>query len=398
MITVVGYDGGPLPDSARERLSRARLVMGGRRHLREVPLPEGVTTLALRDDPVAALTAVADEPGDVVVLASGDPGFFGVVRAVRRAVAPRPVEVLPALSSVALAFARAGVEWDDAVVVSAHGRDPRTALAVARSQPKVAVLTDERCGPAHLGAALRGRADRVLVVGERLGLPGERVVRVTPAEAEQGDWSDPNVVVVLPAQAADPGPRAVVAGHRGPQGWALPVAAYAHRDSMITKPEVRAVVLARLGPRLGDVVWDVGAGSGSVAVECALFGADVCAVERDPSDAERVRTNAAGAGVHVRVVEGVAPAALADLPDPDAVFVGGGGPEVVRACVGRRPARLVAALATLEQVAPVLAALTDDGTYAAEAVLLQVSALSPLGQGHRLVPANPVFVVSGELA
>jgi precorrin-6Y C5,15-methyltransferase (decarboxylating) len=398
VITVVGYDGGPLPGPALERLSRARLVMGGRRHLREVPLPDGVATLALRDDPVAALTAVADEPGDVVVLASGDPGFFGVVRAVRRAVAPRPVEVLPGLSSVALAFARAGVEWDDAVVVSAHGRDPRTALAVARSQPKVAVLTDERCGPAQLGAALRGRADRVLVVGERLGLPGERVVRVTPAEAEQGDWHDPNVVVVLPAQAADPGPRAVVAGHRGPQGWALPVTAYAHRDSMITKPEVRAVALARLGPRLGDVVWDVGAGSGSVAVECARFGADVWAVERDPSDAARVSSNAAGAGVDVRVVEGVAPAALEALPDPDAVFVGGGGLEVVRACVGRRPARLVAALATLEQVAPVLAALTDDGTYAAEAVLLQVSAVSPLGQGHRLVPANPVFVVSGELA
>ena len=397
MITVVGYDGGPLPETARQRLSSAALVMGGRRHLHEVRLPEGVPTVVLRDDPVAALRAVADEPGDVVVLASGDPGFFGVVRAVRRAVAPRPVEVLPALSSVALAFARAGVEWDDAVVVSAHGRDPREALAVARSQRKVAVLTDERCGPRQIGAALRGRADRVLVVGERLGLPGERVARLSPDEAAQRSWDDPNVVVVLPADAltAVPAPRAVVAGHRGPAGWALPVASFAHRDSMITKPEVRAVVLARLGPRLGEVVWDVGAGSGSVAVECARFGADVFAVERDPSDAARVRTNARAAGVDVRVVEGAAPRALDPLPGPDAVFVGGGGVEVVRACAARRPPRLVAALATLEQVAPVLAALSDDGAYAAEAVLLQVSAVTPLGEGHRLVPANPVFVVSG---
>ena len=396
MITVVGYDGSPLPEAARARLDAAALVMGGRRHLREVSLPDGVPTVALRDDPVAALRAVADEPGDVVVLASGDPGFFGVVRAVRRAVSPRPVEVLPALSSVALAFARAGVEWDDAVVVSAHGRDPREALAVTRAQPKVAVLTDERCGPAQLGAALRGRDDRVLVVGERLGLAGERVVRLTPDEAAARAWEDPNVVLVLPSDAAaEPAPRAVVAGHRTPAGWALPVSAFSHRDAMITKPEVRAVVLARLGPRLGDVVWDVGAGSGSVAVECARFGADVWAVERDPSDAARARANAEAHDVHVSVVVGQAPQALDGLPDPDAVFVGGGGPDVVRACATRRPARLVVALATVEQVAPTLAALRDAGAYAAEAVLLQASALAPLGAGSRLVPANPVFVVSG---
>ena len=397
MITVVGYDGGPLPAGATDRLRTAALVMGGRRHLREVALPDDVRTIALRDDPAAALQAVADEPGDVVVLASGDPGFFGVVRAVRRAVQPRPVQVLPALSSVALAFGRAGVEWDDAVVVSAHGRDPHEALAVARSQPKVAVLTDERCGPAQLGAALAGRTDRVLVVGERLGLPGERVVDVTPDEAAAASWTDPNVVVVLPRDhdTAPPAPRAVVAGHRGPHGWGLPASAFVHRDSMITKPEVRALVLARLGPRLGDVVWDVGAGSGSVGVECARFGADVHAVERDRDDAARVRENAGAHGVCVHVVPAEAPQALDGLPDPDAVFVGGGGPSVVAACAARRPARLVVALATLEQVAPTCEAL---GGYDVDAALVQVSALAPLGRGHRLVPANPVFVVSGVLA
>ena len=394
MITVVGYDGGPLPAGAQERLARASLVMGGRRHLREVPLPRDVRTIALRDDPAAALQAVADEPGDVVVLASGDPGFFGVVRAVRRAVAGRPVDVLPGLTSVALAFGRAGVEWDDAVVVSAHGRDPHEALAVARSQPKVAVLTDERCGPAEVGAALAGRQDRVLLVGERLGLPDERVVEVTPDEAAAHTWRHPNVVVVLPVErhASPPGPRATVAGHRGPAGWALPVDAFAHRDSMISKPEVRAVALARLGPRLGDVVWDVGAGSGSVGVECARFGADVHAVEQDAADAARVADNARVHGVHLTVVHGRAPEALAGLPDPDAVLVGGGGPDVVAACAGRHPARLVVLLATVELVAPTVAAL--DG-YDVETVLLQASRLAPLAGGSRLVPANPVFVVWG---
>ncbi len=396
MITVVGYDGGPLPAGAHDRLQAASLVMGGRRHLQEVALPEGVRTVALRDDPVAALRAVADEPGDVVVLASGDPGFFGVVRAVRRAVQPRPVEVLPGLTSVALAFGRAGLEWDDAVVVSAHGRDPHEALAVARSQPKVAVLTDERCTPATIGAALAGRADRVLVVGERLGLAGERVVEVSPEQAAAQEWDDPNVVLVVPVDRnrREPAPKAVVAGHRGPQGWALPTAAFAHRDSMITKPEVRAVVLARLGPRLGDVVWDIGAGSGSVAVECARFGADVHAVEKDPAGAVLVTQNADRHGVHVHVVTGTAPDAVAGLPDPDAVFVGGGGADVVAAAAARRPARIVVALATVEQVAPTAAAMTG---YDVESVLLQTSALAPLGAGHRLVPSNPVFVVSGVL-
>jgi precorrin-6Y C5,15-methyltransferase (decarboxylating) len=395
VITVVGYDGGALPAGARERLASASLVMGGRRHLDDVPLPAGARTVALRDDPAGALRAVADEPGDVVVLASGDPGFFGVVRAVRRAVAPRRVDVLPGLTSVALAFGRAGIEWDDAVVVSAHGRDPAEALAVVRSQPKVAVLTDERCGPAQVGAALAGRTDRRLLVGERLGLVGERVVELSPDEAAAGSWADPNVVLVLPAAEAGPGPRVTVAGHRTPAGWALPVDAFAHRDSMITKPEVRALALARLGPRLGEVVWDIGAGSGSVGVECARFGADVHAVEQDPDDADRVRRNAAAHGVHVHVHQDRADAAMiAGLPDPAAVLVGGGGPALVMACAARRPARLVVLLATLEAVAPVTAALGD---YEVESVLLQSSRLAPLGSGHRLVPANPVFVVSAVL-
>ena len=395
MITVVGCDGGPLSQLAAERLSTAALVMGGWRHLQDVALPEGVRTVALRDDPAAALQAVAAEPGDVVVLASGDPGFFGVVRALRRAVLPRPVTVVPALSSVALAFARAGVEWDDAVVVSAHGRDPSEALAVARSQPKVAIFTDERCGPAQIGAALAGRTDRVLLVAERLGGPDERVVELTPDQAAAATWSDPNLVLVLPSgrSAELPAPRAVVAGHRGPRGWALPVDQFAHRDSMITKPEVRALVLARLGPRLGDVVWDIGAGSGSVAVECARFGADVHAVERDAAGAELVCTNASRHGVHVHVVRQSAPGALVELPDPDSVFVGGGGPGVVAACADRRPRRLVVALATVEQVSPTAAAMEG---YEVSSVLLQASSLRPLADGSRLVSANPVFVLSGE--
>lgn len=393
MITVVGLDGSLLSELARERLAAASLVMGGRRHLREVLLPEGVPTAALRDDPADALRQVAAADGDVVVLASGDPGFFGVLRLLRAQVAADAIEVLPAVSSVALAFARAGLPWDDALVVSAHGRDLRPAAAACRAHPKVAVLTSHGAGPAELGAALTG-LDRRLCVAERLGLDGERVTWLSPDDAAQrADWDPLNVVLCVDdARTVAPG-KGWLAGRVQPAGWALPEERFDHRDSMVTKAEVRALVLARLGPRLGDLVWDIGAGSGSVAVECARLGAAVVAVESE--DVRHLEKNIAAFGVDVQVVHGSAPEALHALPDPDAVFVGGGGLGVVRAVVGRRPVRLVVALATLERVGPVIEAMVG---YDTGAVLLESKRLQPLGDGHRLVPTNPVFVVSGRLA
>jgi len=392
VITVIGLDGSPLSSSAEERLAEATLVMGGRRHLREIDLPVEVPVVALRDDPEAALQQVLEAPGPVVVLASGDPGFFGVLRLLRERLPADQVEVLPGLSSVALAFARAGLPWDDAVVVSAHGRDPRRAIAVCRAHAKVAVLTAAGAGPAELAAALIG-VERQLCVVERVGLPGERVTWLGPeAAAARQDWDPLNVVLVLDDARLVATEKGWLAGREQPAGWALPDDRFQHRNGMVTKPEVRALVLARLGPRLGDLVWDVGAGSGSVAVECARLGAAVIAVERD--DPTHLTANVAAYGVGVQVVHGAAPAALDGLPRPDAVFVGGGGLDVVRAVVACRPTRLVVALATVERVAPVLEALAD---WSPDAVLLDSKRLVPLGDGSRLVPTNPVFVVSGAL-
>ena len=389
MITVVGLDGSPLSPLALERLAGAALVVGGRRHLGEVPLREGVPTVALRDDPEAAVRAVVDAAGDVIVLASGDPGFFGVLRLLRERVPAAELEVLPAVSSVALAFARAALPWDDALVVSAHGRDLRPAVAACRAHPKVAVLTAEGAGPAELGAALAG-LDRRLVVVERAGLEGERVTSAAPSEVAGRDWDPLNVVLVVDDTRAVAPVKGWVAGREQPAGWALPEAAFDHRDGMVTKSEVRALALARLAPRLGVQVWDVGAGSGSVAVECARLGAAVVAVEK--GDVAHLHANVQAHEVEVQVVHGQAPQVLCDLPDPDAAFVGGGGVDVVRAVAERRPQRVVVALATLERVAPVLDAL---GGYETEAVLLSAQRLQRLGDGHRLAPTNPVFVVSG---
>jgi precorrin-6B C5,15-methyltransferase / cobalt-precorrin-6B C5,C15-methyltransferase len=470
VITVIGVDGSPPSRQAAEAVAGATLLVGARRHLAAAGVtttPQVIVLGPLRP----ALDALAAHDGDAVVLASGDPGFFGIVRALRER--GLGCEVLPATSSVALAFARAGLPWDDAVVVSAHGRELRAAVNVCRAYPKVAVLTGPGQGPAEIGAALAGWARRLLVA-EDLGGPGERLTECTTAAATQREWSDPNVVLSLadthlladthPEEAAlAPSPQALTppvtnpsstppapsggggefvikrlvlperhqsvdhegehpcdiptgpANHTGPsgpelsgpgpgwcwprwtggggEGWALAEEAFEHRDSMVTKPEVRALALARLGPAPGLLVWDVGAGSGSVAVECAWFGAAVIAVERDPAQCARVAANARRHGADVRVVAGAAPEALDGLPDADAVFVGGGGLAVVSAVAARRPARIVVALAAVERAGPAMEALAGAG-YTVDGTVLQASRLAPLPDGaHRLAAANPVFLL-----
>ncbi|WP_433320496.1 precorrin-6y C5,15-methyltransferase (decarboxylating) subunit CbiE [Micromonospora sp. CA-269861] len=416
-VTVVGLDaaGAPPHPALAPVLASAGLVVGAARHLASVPVPAGADTITLGPlAPALHRLAEAVESGvPAVVLASGDPGLFGIVRRLRAA--GLPLRVVPAVSSVAAAFARAGLPWDGAAVVTAHGRDPRAALNACRALPLVAVLTAPGAGAAELGAGLIGWSRR-LMVAEHLGTAAERIRAVTPEQAAAETWADPHVLLSLadtvpagsaradavPADAvpdrgtaggmrADNQPAAAPAG-----GWALPETRYAHRDSMITKSEVRALVVARLRPRLGRLIWDIGAGSGSVGIECALLGAAVLAVEQDPEAGATVQANAAAHAVHVRLVTGCAPAVLADLPEPDAVFVGGGGVDVLAAVVARRPERVVLTLAALDRVAPAVGLLRAAG-YTVEGSQLSAARLADLPGGSiRLAATNPVVVLTGE--
>ncbi|MGI5231545.1 precorrin-6y C5,15-methyltransferase (decarboxylating) subunit CbiE [Actinoallomurus sp. CA-142502] len=386
MITVVGCDGSPLPRRAMDRLSSASVVAGGRRHLEAVRPPAHVRQVVMGD--VAAALDQVGAAGDAVVLASGDPGFFGIVRALReRGHTP---EVLPAVSSVAGAFARIGLPWDDAVVVSAHGRDPRTAVNACRAMPKTAVFTAPGYGPAELGAGLAGW-DVTLYVAERLGAGDERITRCAPAEAAARAWAEPNVVLVV--RESESAARTHNQPAAPPGDWIGD--GYRHRAGMITKWEVRAVAVARLRPTLGMLVWDVGAGSGSVGVECAAHHAAVIAVERDPSACELIRQNA---GPAVRLVPGSAPEAFEGLPDPDAVFVGGGGLAALGGVLARRPRTVVATYAAVDRAVRARRALTDAG-YAVEGVQLAASRFADLpGGSFRLDAQNPVFLLAGRLS
>ncbi len=392
MITVVGWDGSPLTPAAADALASASLVVGGARHLAALPVPEQARTVVLGSLERGLAELSRDRAGRAVVIASGDPGFFGIVRAIR-ALGVEPV-VLPAVSSVALAFARLGLPWDDALVVSTHGRAITPAVNVCRSNPKVAVLTGPGAGPAELGAALVG-SYRTLHVLTALGTEDEEWLECSPEEAALREWRNPNVVLSLGPGESD-GPARWLAGRDPiPREWALPEHEYLHRCSMVTKAEVRALVLARLGPGLGRCVWDVGAGSGSVAVECARFGAFAVAVEREAEACARIEANAGSHGVDVTVVCGEAPAALAGLPQPDAVFVGGGGLPAVTAAAERRPARIVAAFAAVDHALAARAEL-HRRQYRVDGVQLAANRFAELPDDSvRLAATNPVFVVWG---
>ncbi|MDP9477082.1 MAG: precorrin-6y C5,15-methyltransferase (decarboxylating) subunit CbiE, partial [Actinomycetota bacterium] len=234
-----------------------------------------------------AMEKVEKTDGPVAVLASGDPGFFGIVRILGERFGRENLRVLPGRSSVSLAFARAGLHWDDAVVVSAHGREPRRAVNACRAHPKVAVLTSPVFGPAKLARELGGWG-RTLYICEDLGGEGERSFRGDAATVAGMEWGDPNVVIAVDEGRTTARKGWISSGAESPGQWALPEGDFEHRSGMITKAEIRASVPARLGPGPGDLVWDIGAGSGSVAIECARLGAAAVAVERDPESCERV--------------------------------------------------------------------------------------------------------------
>jgi precorrin-6B C5,15-methyltransferase / cobalt-precorrin-6B C5,C15-methyltransferase len=388
-VAVVGVYGGLAgagsKDAARA-VEDAELVVGAARHL-EAVAPTARRRMPLTGDLAPVLDAVAAEPGRVCVLASGDPGFFGIVRALAERLGPEALEVHPAPSSVAIAFARLGLPWDDATVVSAHGRPLPAAARRAVGASKAAVLTSPDARPEELGRELSalGARHRRLVVCTRLGEGDEAIVETDVAGLVAGRWDPLAVVVLLDADAAV-APAPVLA-------WGLDDADFAHRQGMLTKAEVRAVALGKLALPPTGVLWDVGAGSGSVAVECARLtpGLRVLAVERDAADAARIAANAAAHHVTVEVVEGEAPVCLDGLPPPDRAFVGGGGLEALDAVLARLApgGRVVATYAALDRAA---AAAERLGSLVQVAVSRGLTL--PDG-GVRLAAENPVFVTWG---
>jgi len=390
-ITVIGMDGAELPAAAIDALQEATLLIGTDKHAWSLPNGMSVPRRPL-DDLDAVLDDLRNHDGPAVVLAAGDPGFFGIVRALRAGgLTPR---VLPAPSAVQRLCAAIGRPWDDVVVVDAGARQ-RAAVNVCRARPAVAVLTAPGVGPAELAAALHGW-ERTLVVVEDPGGAEQRVSTVDAERAAGMPWQEPNIVLCLRDAEAVPPSGWYAGGEPTPPagGWGLPESTFSHRGGMLAAAEVRAVALAKLAPRPGVLVWDVGAGPGAMAVECARLGAAVLAVERDPGQCVRLIANAATHGVEVCVIEDSAPGVFGMLPDPDAIFVGGGGPGVVAACTNTGVDRIVVALTELDRFADCREALRGNG-FAVDGCQVSVSRFADSGGATRLAPAGPVLLLCG---
>lgn len=389
-VDIVGMVGGEVfGKAAHHAVTVADVLVGSLRHLAHTESSPKAERLELTS-PLPMLFDSIDEHQRqgrrVCVLASGDPGFFGITRSLAEHLGPTALRVHPAPSSVALAFATQGWSWDDAIVASAHGRALEPAIAAIASAPKAAVLTDPTNPPEAVGAALLQHGpERDVVVVSRIGERDESVHHTDLTGLAAGHF-DPMSVVLLrdPAHAVSAEPTI---------RWGRSEDAFAHRDGMITKAEVRAVALGKLALHPAGVLWDVGAGSGSVGIEAALLAPrlHVFSIEREAHDGERIVANAAAHDANITVVTGNAPQALAQLPDPDRVFIGGGGIDVLEECLNRlAPDGVIVATYVLLDRA--LAAHARLGNM----IQIRVDRCVPLGTlGVRMEPLNPVFVCWG---
>ncbi|MDQ7909701.1 precorrin-6y C5,15-methyltransferase (decarboxylating) subunit CbiE [Phytohabitans sp. ZYX-F-186] len=382
-VVGIGADGWPgLAATAQSRLVEADVLFGSRRQLALLPGAVRGERLPWPSPLMPALPGLLDAHRGrrVCVLASGDPMHHGIGAAILRILGPGRVAVLPHASSMSLACARLGWAMEEVEVVGLVGRPVQHLHPYLTPGRRLLVLG---AGAATVAGILstRGYEGSRLTVLEQLGGPGERIRHGSAASP----WPAGDQLAIVAVECAG--------GPALPAVPGLPDDAYVH-DGQLTKREVRAVTLARLAPVPGQLLWDVGAGAGSVAVEW-MRGHRSCravAVESDPTRAARIRENALALGVpDLSIVEGRAPAALAALPGPDAVFVGGGvtEPGLLEACwAALSPGgRLVANAVTLESEA-VLAAW--HATVGGDLTRIEVSRAGAVGGFTAWRPALPV--------
>lgn len=387
-VVGIGADGWPgLAEPARAAIRAAGVLLGSRRQLDLVPDEVRAERIAWPSPMLPALPGLLDvhDGRSVCVLASGDPMFYGIGATLARLVGPQRLRVVPHPSSVALACARLGWPAEDVDVVSLVGRDVDTLHRWLHPDRRLLVLSADGRTPAAVAALLvrRGFGSSSLRVLESLGAATE-----THHDASAAAWGDRTA-----------GPLAIVAVHCQGDGALVPAVpglpddAYDH-DGQLTKREIRAITVARLMPVPGQLLWDVGAGAGSIAIEwCRTHPAcRAVAVERDPARAARIGANARALGVPgLPVVTGDAPVALAALEPPDAVFVGGGvtAPGMLDVCWDalKPGGRLVVNAVTVESESAVAGAR---GRFGGDLTRIAVSRAAPVGGFTGWRPAMPV--------
>ncbi|PBB21156.1 precorrin-6y C5,15-methyltransferase (decarboxylating) subunit CbiE [Mesorhizobium sp. WSM4313] len=388
-IVGIGEDGvAGLGDEAKQRIAEAEIVFGGKRHLGLVAsLAKGEARPwpTPFDAEMRDVLAVAGKK--ICVLASGDPFFHGVGATLARKVKPDQMLVLPAPSSLSLAASRLGWALQDVETISLHGHSIDLIRPLLHSGARILALTSDADAPAAIAALLDelGFGPSRLTVLEALG--GQDEARRT-ARAEAFDLESVNPLNVLAIEIESTPDARVL-----PLTVGLADHLFEH-DGQITKREIRAITLSALAPRRGELLWDIGAGSGSIGIEWMLAHSSMraIAIEANSERAARIHRNAAHCGVPgLVVIEGAAPKALAKLETPDAIFIGGGGSDagvLDKAIKALRPGgRLVANAVTLEMEALLL---DQHNRRGGDLTRIALSRAAPVGSMQAWRPAMPV--------
>lgn len=404
-VTIIGAGpGNPdlLSRAALDAIDIADVVIGAHRALVGIDVPPDVVRCELvkTADIVAALTDAASWQRAVVVM-TGDVGLFSGARRLVEALsgdAQVDVRVIPGISSASYLAARLARPWQDWRFVSAHGV-ACDIVAEAERAGELFLATSGGEDPSRLSGELvqAGFGDARVTVAERLSYPDERITCATANEIAGQTFDDLNVMLIeFAGGAGSP------AGSRWPYASSgIPDELFIRGDVPMTKQEVRAVALAKLRLTATDTVWDVGAGTGSVSIEAALVAraGSVWAVERNAAGVRLIRENADAFGCgNVHAVPGVAPEALAKLPVPDAVFVGGSAgelPSIVEAALEKNSqVRLCVPCVTVETFTEACALLSGSRFKGFEACQVSAARAEAVGSHHLMKAQNPVFLVS----
>lgn len=400
-IGVEGKDG--LSKRALDIIGRASLIAGGRRHLAEFrELKARRVAIAGGLDNVLEAIRRGAVKGSVVVLATGDPLIFGIGETLLKKFGKKQVTVIPNVSVVQEAFARIKESANGVKVLSAHGRGAGVKDIVAESaaNEKLAVFTDAQNSPAVIARALieAGLDKFTAYVCEAIGTRQERITKGRlKTIAARSRFAPLNVMILI----RDKKTRKAVDGVRR---FGIQDGLFIHSGDMITKEELRVIALAKLDIKDDSVVWDIGSGSGSVAIEAARLspGGRVYAIEKNRARVIHIKKNKAAFGVkNLEIINGAAPACLNHdrLPSPDAVFVGGGGEgliSILTSVAGRllSGGRVVVNAITIE-TAGAAAGFFKKKKWPHEGALISVTKVKDLGGRSFLSAANPVFIITG---
>jgi len=390
-----------LDDDTRKIIESAEMLFGGEKLLLLFPgLKCEKIAIKHNLDEISDLIKSNLGKKRIAVLASGDPSCFGIARFIIGHLGKDAVEIIPAVSSMQLAFARIKENWDNAAIVSVHSRPVEDIIETIRRSKKTGIFTDTKNMPDSIARVLldRGIDGYTAYVCQDLGNKSEKIFRTDLKGLTEMRFSYPNILILIKNEDSK---KASIPG----QSIGIPDKEFFSRSSQegfITKQEVRAVSLAKLRIADGDVIWDIGAGTGAVSIEASFLcgSGRVYAVEKNPGDAEIIRKNvdkfqASG----VEIVGASAPDNLDTLPEPDAVFIGGSGgriKEILEYCGKRlkKGGRIVINIVALENLQAAVNTLKDQG-FTCEVVEVSVSRSISMARYTRLEPLNPVFIVTG---